>query len=178
MNCMCCGNLDFSQWWIIKKNIAKGTTDPRVEFISQILIKFQFQNLNLALTSKSQPNISISTKRKLKILTKPSLRILTKIQLCNLNQTSAAKYWPNFRFKISPALEHQNIDQTLCWKSEQKLSFMTKPQLLNLQQTVANTILITNISNSNNLNKFRVGILTCQGHINQVCRTGVSEWVS
>ena len=39
-------------------------------------------------------------------------------------------------------------------KSEQKLSFMTKPQLPNLQQTVANTILITNISNSNNLNKF------------------------
>ena len=33
-----------------KLNIAKGTTDPRVEFIShnlaQILIKFQFQNLD------------------------------------------------------------------------------------------------------------------------------------
>ena len=42
---------------------------------------------------------------------------------------------------------------------------MTKLQLSNLQQTVANTILITNISNSNNLNKFRVGILTRQGHI-------------
>ena len=52
------------------KNIAKGTTDPRVEFISQvftqILIKFQFQNLNSALTSKSQQNISILTKLKLK----------------------------------------------------------------------------------------------------------------
>jgi len=31
---------------------------------------------------------------------------------------------------------------------------MTKPQLPNLEQTDANTILITNISNSNNLNKF------------------------
>ena len=30
---------------------------------------------------------------------------------------------------------------------------MTKPQLPNLQQTVNNTILITNISNSNNFNK-------------------------
>ena len=30
----------------------------------------------------------------------------------------------------------------------------TKPQLPNLQQPVINTILITNISNSNNLNKF------------------------
>ena len=32
------------------KNIAKGTTDPRVEFISQVVkqiwIKFQFQNLD------------------------------------------------------------------------------------------------------------------------------------
>ena len=52
------------------KNIAKGTTDPRVEFClpkfkqvkTQILIKFQIKNLNSALTSKSQPNISISTK--------------------------------------------------------------------------------------------------------------------
>ena len=44
---------------------------------------------------------------------------------------------------------------------------MTKPQLPNLQQTVANTILITNTSNSNNL-KFGVGIFARQGHINQV----------
>ena len=42
---------------------------------------------------------------------------------------------------------------------------MTKTQLPNLQQTVANMILITNISNSNNLNKFSVGILTRQGGI-------------
>ena len=40
-----------------------------------------------------------------------------------------------------------NLDQTLCSKSEQKISFMTKPQLPNLQQTVAIMILI-NISNS------------------------------
>ena len=81
-------------------NIAKGTTDPRVEFISQVHSS-QFTNLDQitiseyrlsALTSKSQPNISISTKSKVKILTKPSFRILTKIKLHNLNQTSAAKY--------------------------------------------------------------------------------------
>ena len=51
------------------------------------------------------------------------------------------------------------------WK---KLIFMIKPLLPNLQQTVANTILITNISNSNNHNKFWVGIFTRQVHINQV----------
>ena len=47
-------------------NIAKGTTDAWVEFIlqahTQILMKFQFQNLDKALTSKTQPNVSISTK--------------------------------------------------------------------------------------------------------------------
>ena len=53
-------------------NIAKGTTDPRVEFISQvqtqILIKFLLQNLDQASTSKSQPNISLSIKFKLQNL--------------------------------------------------------------------------------------------------------------
>ena len=43
-----------------------------------------------------------------------------------------------------------NLDQTFCSKSKQKFCFMTKSQLPNLQQTVANMILIINISNSNN----------------------------
>ena len=55
-------------------NIAKGITDPRVEFISQvqtqILIKFHLKNLDQASTSKYQPNISISTKLKLENLDK------------------------------------------------------------------------------------------------------------
>ena len=54
------------------KNIAKGTTDPRVEFISQvqtkILIKFHLQNLDQGSTSKSQPNVSLSIKLKLQIV--------------------------------------------------------------------------------------------------------------
>ena len=101
----------------LNKNIAKDTTDPRVEFISQdhssqILNILHFQNLDQALTSKSQPNISISTKSKVRILTKPNFGMLTKIQLCNLNKTSAAKYWPNFSFKISPEFQLQNLDQS------------------------------------------------------------------
>ena len=46
-----------------------------------------------------------------------------------------------------------NLDQTFCSKSEQKFSFMTKRQLLNLQQTVANMILIIKIGNRSNINK-------------------------
>ena len=67
--------------------------------------------------------------------------------------------------QILPRLQLQNLDQTLCSKSEQKFSFLTKPQLRNLQQIVANMILI---SNSYNINKFGVGIFTRQGDINQV----------
>ena len=78
----------------------------------------------------------------LQILTKTSFRISTKILLHNLYKTSAVKY---SSLKILPELQLQNIDQTLCSKPEQKFSFMAKPQLPNLQQTVANTILIINI---------------------------------
>ena len=57
---------------IIEIDIAKGTTDPRVEFISQgqiqILIKFYLKNLDQASTSKSQPNISLSIKLELQNL--------------------------------------------------------------------------------------------------------------
>ena len=41
-----------------------------------------------------------------------------------------------------PELQLQSLDQTLCSKSEQEFSFMTIPQFQNLQQTVADTILI------------------------------------
>ena len=106
------------------KNIAKGTTDPRVEFISQvqtqILIKFHPQIFDQASTSKSLPNINILTKLKLQ------------------------------HFELQP----KNLDQTLCSNSEQKFKLMTNLQLPHLHQTVVNTFLSTNISNSNNHNYF------------------------
>ena len=56
----------------LRKNMAKGTTDPRVEFISQvqiqILIKFHLKNLDQASTTKSQPNVSLSINLKLQNL--------------------------------------------------------------------------------------------------------------
>ena len=67
--------------WCFKGNIAKGTTDPRVEFwlpkwlpsvisqdLKQILIRFHLQNLDEATTSKPQPKISILTRLKLQNL--------------------------------------------------------------------------------------------------------------
>ena len=95
-----------------------------------------------------------------------SFRISTKIQITSTKHQQ--KELTKFQLQISPLLQLRNLDQTLCSESEQKFSFLTKPQLPNLPQIVANTILVTNISNSNNLNKFWVGIFTRQGHINQV----------
>ena len=55
---------------------------------------------------------------------------------------------------------------------------MTKPQLPNLQQTVANTIFITNISNSYNFNKFWVAIFTSIRFTKRQSVSAVSESVS
>ena len=90
------------------------------------------------------------------------------------DQTSAAKYWPNFSFKILPELQLQKLDQALRPKSEHEFNFMAKIQLPNLHQTVIDKFLrisnsnSSNINNSNNFNKFLVDIFTCQGHIIQV----------
>ena len=87
------------------RNIAKGTTDPRIEFCfpkllilvisqgqTQILIEFHLQNLDSASTRNLNQTSASPLNLKFKILTKPSFRISTKIQLHNLYKTSAAKY--------------------------------------------------------------------------------------
>ena len=91
----------------LELNIAKGTTDPRIEFClpkllilvisqgqTQSLIKFHLQNIDQAPTSKSRhQQTSVSRLNlKFKILTKPGFRISTKIQLHYHFKTSAAKY--------------------------------------------------------------------------------------
>ena len=89
---------------------------------TQILI-FHLRNLDQASTSKSQPNISISTKLKIQNMTKPSFRISTKIQLHNFYKTSAAK----------------NTDQTLAKKSclNFNIKILTKPCAQSLSKSLA-----------------------------------------
>ena len=56
---------------------------------------------------------------------------------------------------------------------------MTKPQLPNLQQTNANTILSIDIGNSNNLNNFKLASLHARATpIKSAKRYGVSQSVS
>ena len=95
--------------------------------------------------------------------------MMNKLQLQNLAWTSTSKSWP-----------------TLCSKSEQMFSFMIKPQLPNLQQTVANTILIINISNSNNSTSFELtssharvtSIKSTKWHVisELVTRVAICQW--
>ena len=92
---------------LFKQNIVKGTTDPRVEFISyQVLTYWSifFRISKKASTSKSQPNITISTKLKLKILTnlawpRFNFATLAKLQLHNFAWTSNSKSWSNVMFQ-------------------------------------------------------------------------------
>ena len=126
------------------------------------LIKFHLQNLNQASTSTAA---AFRLNSNFEIVTKPSFRILTKIQLHNLNQTSAAKYWLNFSVKISPELQFQNLDQILCSQSEQKFSFMNKPQLPNCNKLLPTRSLSSTSATVSTSTCFQ---FTHQGHINQV----------
>ena len=113
-------------------------------------------------------NISISTKLKIQDIDQTWLQNLNQDSTSLLLQNISSKILTKLQLQILPELQLQNLDQTLCSKSEQKFSFLTKPELPILQQTVANTILTTTISNINNLNRFCLGILTRQGHNHQV----------
>ena len=120
-------------------------------------------------------NISISTQLKIQDIDHTWFQNLDQDSTSLPLQNISSKILTKLQLQILPELQLQNLDQTLCSKSEQKFSFLTKPQLPNLPQTVANTILVTNISNSNNINKFWV---TRHGHINQSYLTGVSQSVT
>ena len=85
--------------------------------------------------------MSISTKLKIQDIDQIWLQNLdqdsTSLPLQNISSKILTKLQP----QILPELQLQNLDQTLCSKSEQKFNFITKPQLPNLQQTVAKRIL-------------------------------------
>ena len=121
-------------------------------FIFRISTKHQLQ---------LQPNISISTKSSIKLQNLD--QISTKIQFHNLYKTSAEKNCPNSSFKS--CLNFKILTKPCAQSISKSLTFFTKPQLRNLQQIVANKILI---SNGYNISKFWVGIFKRQGYINQV----------
>ena len=135
---------------------------------SESRTKHQLQNFKQ--TSASRLNL------KFKILS----RISTKIQLHNLYKTSATKYRPNSSFKFCLNFNFKILTKPCAQSLNKSLALWTilSYQICNKLLPIQSSFLIINISNSNNINKFWVGIFTRQGHINQVYLTGVSERVS
>ena len=81
----------------------------------------------------------------------------SKVQ--NLDHTSGSKFWSIFHHKISTKQRPQTTSNFEAFK------ILTKPQpryleRQNLYQNIANPFLIIKISNSNDINKFWVGIFT------------------
>ena len=154
-------------------NIAKGTTDPRVEFISQvqtrILIKFHPKNLDFKISTKHRPlhktcsnicSFRISTKIQLHDLYKTSAE---KTPAANLAWTSTSKSWPNLpseyrpRFNFITSTKHQqkktpaaNLAWTSTSKSWPNLLLWTKSLAFwpNLSFEICNKLLPTQSSSA------------------------------
>ena len=135
--------------------LPKKLVQVLLQVITQILIKFLLHNLGHALTSKFQPNNSISSQTNCREISDGvSESVSDKGSQCRQLNQLFSNVGNLFTIQILPELQFQNLDQTLCSRSEQKFSFMTKPQLPSLQQSIANMIRSISISNSKNLNKF------------------------
>ena len=126
-------------------------------------------------------NFKISISADISISTKLRIQDIDQTWLQNLDQDSTSlplqnisnKILTKLQLQILPETQLQNLEQTLCSKSEEKFNFMNKLQPPNLHQTVINTFLRINVSNSNNL-KYWVGIITRQCHIKKFSK---SQWV-
>ena len=121
-------------YWI---NIAKGTMDPRVEFISQdhssqftnlehktisesrlnIKFKISTKHQHLDLILKSWPNLASETWQRFNFVTS------TKHQQQNNDQTSVSKSRLNFNFKILIKSCAQSLNKTSASKSATNCSY-------------------------------------------------------
>ena len=90
---------------------------------------------------------------------------------------NASKFQNSSKIPLKiPGLWKNGGDQSLATISRPNfgLKILTKLQLQNLDQTVVNTFLSINISNTTNIKKLWVGIFKGQSHISQVHLTGLS----
>ena len=104
-----------------------------------------------------------------KILIKVGLKISTLIQTQNHDKNSASKSWPKLSFKVLTKI---------CFNFNFTFSILTNIQVQNLYQASASkfstkllstrTFQSINISNTNNIKKFWVGIFKSQGHFSRV----------
>ena len=154
---------------------SEWKTPPNIEtafaqiffFLSRFTDRYSYKNLYQKSFSESPPSINF--------------KISTKHQ--HLDKTLTSKYWPNLGSESLPRFNfNNNLYKTLVARyvptpaSKSCLNFnfkiLTKPCTQSLNKSLALwpklSSQICNISNNNNLNEFWVGILTRQGHINEV----------
>ena len=124
-------------------------------------------------------------------MTKPSFRILTKIEFhnhmkhqqqnsdqtkihlgFNILQNISRKELTKLQLQILPELQLQNLDQTLCSKSEQKFNFMTKTSASKSATNCRQHVSKHQHQQQSQPQQVLCGIFTCQGFINQVYLTG------
>ena len=115
-----------------KSRERQGTLFPSQLF----LISYSAETQSALIFNLLSLRMSLANSRRAKILTASAMYQIQEVIILRI-----------IRFELHPS----DLDQTLGSKSKQKISFLTKPQLQNLQQIVANMILI---SNSYNINKF------------------------
>ena len=145
-----------------------------VDSISQVPHK-SWQNFNFGISIKHwlqnlNQNNSISTKLKLKILTKPSFIILTKIQLRNLNQTSAA----NLRILTKPCAQSLNKSLALC----PNLSFQICNKLLPTRASSSTSATPVTTSTSFELASLHARVPSIKFTKHYGVSQLVSQWVS
>ena len=96
---------------------------------TQILIKFHLHNLDLASTSKFQPNISTlqNLDQNLASEFRPRLNFITSTrhQQQNTDQTSASKSCLNFNFKIFTKPCIQSLNKVLGWPFHRSIKSFT-----------------------------------------------------
>ena len=103
-------------------NIAKGTTDPRVEFCfiketSLGHITNSSTNLDQISSLESWPSWSDHAST-----SKSSIRISTKSKPYKINQASGAKYLPNFNFKSCLSFMHKFLTKPCAQSLKKKIT--------------------------------------------------------
>ena len=104
--------------------------------------------------------------------------------MANANKNSHLFFSPsltsttNFSFKTLPEVQLQNLDQTLCSKSEQKFNFMTKTSASKSGTNCRQHVSKHQHQQQAQPQQVLCDIFTCQGPINQVYLTGFIQLVS
>ena len=181
----------------IFKNIAKGTTDPRVEFLSNtnldqiscsesrpsIIFKIstKHQPLHKTWASKSWPNLASESWPRLNFITTWSIssKTMTKPRFIldsTFYKTSAEKNWPNSSFKSCLNFNFKILTKLFAQSLNKHLDFWP-----NLGFQICNKLLPTRSSSATVTTSTSFELASSHARVTSIKFTkqeSVSEWVS